>query len=294
MNMHKELTGVELFDARQGGVYAGRCWLLYGPSGTGKSAIALHFLAHGIRAGQRCLLLSLQPAADVAIWAAAYGPDVVGAIERGDFIILEYTHYVPRHERDGNLMLPPEGFLELQDIIVSHGIRRVALDTALPWVITPKLDLLAEHVFSFVRAFERIRCTTLLTLPRPVSAPAVRLKNALEDVVPVSVSLGFQEPSRQRVWTTSKFLGGTFADVPVPYRIVPGQGAVEGLEGEPSAAATAAGKAAAPASGPPTATAPGQGGARGRVRFSSAIMERSDTAHRAPHRFSRFWVDMQP
>jgi len=274
VSLYKELTGVEFFDARHGGVFAGRPWLLVGPSMSGKSAISLQFLAQGIRMGQRCLLLSAQPAPDVAIWAARFGPDVAKAIETEQLIILEYSHYVPGRDSETNLMLPPEGFLELQEILTSYGIRRAAINTVLPWVLTSNLHLLPEHVFSFVRAFERLRCTTLFTLPRPVSTAAVRVKNALDDVVPISVTLSIVAATGQRYWLTTKYLGETRADEPVPFVLVEGRGAVEELEkpAEP---------AAAPARAPATTSE-----ATAQVTTSSA--RSADVAEASPQfRFSR-------
>lgn len=295
--MHKELTGIEFFDASTGGVYAGRCWLLCGPSGVGKSAISLQFLAQGIRSGQRALLLSARPAADSAIWAAAYGPDMEHAVESGALTLLEYSHYVPGRDRETNMMLPTEGFLELQDIIESQAVRRMAIDTVVPWVAAAQPDLVSEHVFSFVRAFERLRCTTLLTLPRPVSPAAVRIKNAIDDVVPISITLSVDPKTSQKTWATTKYLGATRTFLPMPYVLVPGRGAVEGTEDSRNAAPIVAAETsgAASSTGAPSSAAapsPGASAPPARVRFSQVLLSPQNPSERSSPRGFRFGVTL--
>lgn len=295
--MHKELTGIEFFDVASGGVYAGRCWLLCGPSGSGKSAISLQFLAQGIRSGQRALLLSARPAADSAIWAAAFGPDMEHAVDSGELTLLEYSHYVPGRDRETNMMLPTEGFLELQDIIESQAVRRMAIDTVVPWVAAARPDLVSEHVFSFVRAFERLRCTTLLTLPRPVSPAAVRIKNALDDVVPISVALSVDPKTGQKTWTTTKYLGAARTFLPTPYVLVPGRGAVEGTEelrpqAPVAAPETCAAGTSPAASAPPAAPPPGMSPPPSRVRFSQVLFSSPNPSERPSPRGFRFGVTL--
>lgn len=291
--VHKELTGIEFFDAAAGGVFAGRCWLLCGPSGVGKSAISLQFLAQGIRSGQRALLLAARPAADSAIWAASYGTDIEHAVEKGELVLLEYSHYVPGRDRETNLMLPTEGFLELQAIIETQAVRRIAIDTVVPWVTAPRPELLSEHIFSFVRAFERLRCTTLLTLPRPASPAAFRIKNAVEDVVPVSITLSIEPQSGRKTWSTTKYLGAMQAILPVSYVVVPGQGAVAASLGkpEPNSANDLIEKTAASPSNvlPPPST---PANTSSRVHFSKVLFSQQGEPVRPSDRGFRFGVTL--
>lgn len=284
MSTQRAPTGIGFFDDRFGGVYAGRSWLVCGPSGAGKSAIGLQFLVQGIKQGERCLLLSAQPAADVAIWASSFGPEIERSIEAGEFVVLEYNDYVPGRDKETDLTLPPEGFLQLQEIIDTNAIKRVVLDTALPWVMTRTADMMAEHVFSFVRAFDRLRCTTMLTMPRPVSPVATRLKNALDEVVPVSVMLSIDSALGQRSWLTTKFLGETRLDAATPYLVIPGHGAIAGRETPPAPEPV---PAAVP-DVPPTTTAAPREIHPGKVRFSSVVLGNENNASRAPNRSFRF------
>ena len=258
---------MEFFDERHGGVFADRCWIVSGPSGSGKSAIALQFLAHGIAKGERCLLLSVQRAVDAVLWASAQGLGMGKAIESGQFGVLEYGDIVPGRDQEQDPSLPPEGFLDLQRIVNANSIQRVVLDTVLPWAMTYDPESLDERVFSLVRAFERMKCTTLLTLPRPVSPSALSLKKALESVVPVTVELSLSLESGQRSWLTTKYLGEVAEDPPIAYTIIPGKGAQ---------------------AGPAARSRPSMERSAERARFSAAVFGNENHSTRAPDRAARF------
>ncbi|HYK92573.1 MAG TPA: ATPase domain-containing protein [Thermoplasmata archaeon] len=54
-------TGVAALDTMlTGGLLPGRPYLVVGPSGTGKTSLALQFLVDGVRKGERCLLVTLE------------------------------------------------------------------------------------------------------------------------------------------------------------------------------------------------------------------------------------------
>ena len=112
----KALTGVKFFDEQYGGTYANRVMLVTGKSATGKSVLSLQFIAQGLSMNERCLLVSARPAEDVALYASAYGISVDEAIESNNLIILEYSEYVPGRDREDQLKLPPDSFIQLKHI----------------------------------------------------------------------------------------------------------------------------------------------------------------------------------
>lgn len=203
----KTPTGVNFFDREYSGTYKGRAMLASGRSGSGKSVFSLQFLHAGLSLQERCLLLSTRPAEDVALYTSAMGMPVDNHIESGNLVILEYSNIVPGQESEQDIMLPPEGFNQLEEIIQSYSIQRLALDTVLPWVSIPNADHIAEHVFSFVRAFRRVNVTSLFTLPNPVSSLAFRLRQSIQNVVPVSVLLLYEPESSRRRWVVNKYIG---------------------------------------------------------------------------------------
>ncbi len=200
-------TGVDFFDHRYGGAYRNRAMLVSGRAGAGKSLCGLQFIAQGVKEEARCLLLSGRPAADVVIYGDGIGLELGDAVERGSFIVLEYNDYISGPNAESHLTLPPEGFVQLQEMIEANGVQRLVLDTCLPWVTLPTTESLATHCFSFIRSLDRLGVSTLLTLPKPVSPSAFKLKSILEDIVPVTVSLLWDETTDTRTWMVNKYLG---------------------------------------------------------------------------------------
>lgn len=223
----KTLTGVKFFDERYGGIYRGRAMLATGHADSGKTVLGLQFIQQGIIQNERCLILSGQAMNDLVIFAESLKLPMSEAVEAGNLILLEYHDYIPGRDSEENVTLPPDGFLQFKEIIEAHAIQRVVLDTVLPWVsIRPQTNL-AEHVFSFVHAFERIGVTTLMTIPKPASLPSIRLKNALEEVAPVSIALSTVPNSEEQIWIVTKYLGEMKLDQGTPYQIAPGTGIIE-------------------------------------------------------------------
>ena len=263
----KTLTGVPFFDEHYGGIYRGRTMLVSGKSGSGKTVFGLQFIRQAIKQNERCLILSGQPMNDLLIFAEALKLPLSDAVEAGNLILLEYHNYIPIRDSEEYITLPPDGFLQFKEIIDAHAIQRIVLDTVLPWVsIRPQTNL-AEHVYSFVRAFERIGVTTLMTIPKPASLPSTRLKNALEEVAPVSVTLANIPHSNDLVWITNKYLGEMKLDKETPYQITPGLG----IALKSGAVVTAAGPVApAPAPARPRAEAADASPNR-KIKFSDIV-----------------------
>ena len=263
MIVDKTKLGIALFDESFGGVYRGRQVLCSGRSGSGKSIFACHFLNQALQDGDKALLLSNYRAQDTIIVAESLGLPFAEAVSTGQLIILEYATFIPESNASANVMLPPQSFMELQDTVESKSIRRIAFDTVLPWVAIHPIDRLVEHVYSFIRALDRLSVTSLLTLPKPVSNPAYTLKSRLEDLCPIAVNLDHTDGAN-RVMRVTKYLGEMRKlSTPFPFSIVPGCGIV---------ADRAEGIAAQPPTAPQTEALPTQPPRSQKpIRFSSAI-----------------------
>ncbi len=229
----KTQTGVAFFDERYGGTYRHRPLLVTGRSGTGKTIFALQFAMQGIQLDERCLLLSAWRANDLVIFAESLGFPLAQAIEAGRLILLEYSQYVPGRDKEWNIVLPPEGFLQLEEMIRSQAVQRVVLDTALAWVCIREHQRLDEHLFSFVRAFDRMQVTTVFTLPKPVSPLAYRVKTTMENLVPVAITLSREPQTPDPLFIVSKYLGESRLTTGLPYRILPKVGIRVFRPGEP-------------------------------------------------------------
>ena len=298
----KTLTGVPFFDERYGGVYRGRCLLVSGRRGCGRTVLGLQFIHQGIIQGERGLILSSEPSADLILHASALGFSLDRAVESGDLTVLEYHDFIPGRDREETLQLPTEGFMQLQEIIDSNSVKRVVLDTALPWVTLREATHIPEHVFSFVRAFDRLGCTTLLLLPKPISPLAHKLRNALEDVVPISVSLSLDAETDRRIWITNKYLGEKRLDAGVEYGFAQGIGLQDAARVAPTPPpepamtpplATRTHIDAVPVPPMPAAEAGRAGFSGQKIRFSNVVFRKpassSDAVAAGPARKSFRW-----
>jgi len=213
--------GIELFDTRYGGVFRGRPLLLSGPSKTGKTTGAFHFLQKGLRLRERCLLLTARPAADLIAQADGLGLGFAEAARDGDLLLLEYADDVPGRHSESQITLPPDSFTQLANVISEQAVARLVLDTCVPWVAVKSPDRLEEHVFSFIRSLDRMGVTTLLTMPKAASLASAKLYKMIEAQVPVSVTLDHMEDGDNRVMIVNKYIGmDDKVGMEIPFSIV--------------------------------------------------------------------------
>jgi len=262
----KTPIGIDAFDRVYGGAYRGRAILVSGPGKSGKSVATFHFVNRGLRMQERCLMLTLRSAKDLLIEGDALGMQFTAAVEAGNLVLLEYSDYVPGRDSEAMVTLPPEGFQQLADIIQEQAVERVVLDTVLPWVAIQNRERLAEHIFSFVRTFERMGVTSFFTIPKAASLGAARLHKLIDDLVPISITLVCEEGDVGRTLIVSKYLGmDEKVGAEFPFRIEAGKGIVPGIRPMPTPAPAGA-PAPTPAEHPPVL----EGSER--VRFSSAVL----------------------
>ncbi len=217
----KTLLGIDFFDEHYGGVYRGRPLLITGRQGLGKTAMGLQFLRQGLLQDECCLMLSTLPANNLDIYADTLGFSLAAHVNAGRLILLECSNF---NGDSGTGMLPPEGFNQLREIIDSHMIQRVVIDTIVPLVAVNPPTRINEHIYSFMRSFDRLGVTTLMTMPKPVSPMAIRLKNALEATLPISILLNTTDAPACYTFQVVKYLGAAKLAPPVPYEIKTGEG----------------------------------------------------------------------
>ena len=83
-------SGVPGLDAMlKGGLFEKSLWLVAGPTGTGKSTLATHFVAGGVEAGQRAMLHSFEESHDQLVRnAAASGVDLASMERSGALCVV--------------------------------------------------------------------------------------------------------------------------------------------------------------------------------------------------------------
>lgn len=104
-----------------GGIPAGDSTLVVGPSGVGKTVLALNFMARGVADGERCLYVSFQEDAPQLLEkAASFGLDLAPALKSGQLVV----SYVPPVE----INLDAVGAI-VRSELEGGDVRRVVLDS---------------------------------------------------------------------------------------------------------------------------------------------------------------------
>jgi KaiC/GvpD/RAD55 family RecA-like ATPase len=93
MAEEKFSTGVKGIDEiLGGGVYKGVNVLLKGGTGTGKTTLALQFLVHGVRLGERCLYLTFEESKNQILrYGSKFFPDLKSHVDSGMIQILDFS-----------------------------------------------------------------------------------------------------------------------------------------------------------------------------------------------------------
>jgi circadian clock protein KaiC len=163
-----------------GGIPAGDVTAILGPSGAGKTAHALQFVAEGIEEGDRCLYVSFQEDAhQLQRKAASFGWDLAGARESGQLLV----HHVPQ----GNLDLDVLG-RAVRAGTADGSVRRVAIDSLAELVLaareSERFPAYARALVGFLRAAGATSLITSETVTLgPMSAPLGGLSFLFHNIV---------------------------------------------------------------------------------------------------------------
>jgi circadian clock protein KaiC len=138
----------ELDELMGGGIPVADATAILGPTGSGKTAIALRFIFEGVRADEPCLYVSFQEtAAQLVQKADSFGWDLASGLDSGQLKI----HHVPH----GELNLDSIGAI-VQRELASRPIRRVAIDSLGELVVaareTERFPAYARMLSGLVRA----------------------------------------------------------------------------------------------------------------------------------------------
>lgn len=154
-------TGIEALDARLGGLAAGRYYLLWGPSGAGKTSAALHFLGAGLAEGDVCAIISQDDPSDLLAQAEHLGYDLRPAIEQDRLRILKFRLDFQRNF--GRVFDADMVFREAELLLGDPVPDRLVIDSIYPFIEgVHGTDALLDGLAAFL---ERYPGVVYLTVP---------------------------------------------------------------------------------------------------------------------------------
>jgi len=211
--LQRSLTGVPgLDDVLRGGLIAGRFYLLDGNPGAGKTTLALQYLLEGIRAGERCLYVTLSETRDELVAGARSHGWSLDGIE-----IVELIGDERDMDGDQELTMYHPSEVELTqttrkvlDAVERCRPQRMVFDSL------SELRLLAQSSLRYRRQILALKqffvgrdCTVLLLDDRTAEGPDLQLHSIAHGVI----SLDHRSPaygSARRKMQVVKFRGSDF------------------------------------------------------------------------------------
>ena len=153
-------TGLEGLDALlNGGIPAGDSVLVAGPAGSGKTVLGTHFVAEGIRRGEKAVSAVFEENPEGYTGrAAALGMDLEGMVRRGELKII----YLRPLDLSAD-----EALQEIQNAVQELGASRVVIDSLSGFEIAltqTSRDDFRESLYRMVSALTRAGVTVLMTV----------------------------------------------------------------------------------------------------------------------------------
>ena len=156
-------TGIGALDTRLGTLVPGRHYAVTGEPGSGKTTVALHFIAAGLEAGEQCAIVTQESAGDLLAHADHIGCELRSALRDGRLVLVRIRPDFPR--RYGRLRKPAAVREELGELLAERGMLpdRLVIDSAAPFLDGSRgsgelVDVLGDFL-------DDARGTTYLTVP---------------------------------------------------------------------------------------------------------------------------------
>jgi len=230
LGIERLVTGIEGFDLlAEGGLPKGRTILVSGTSGSGKTVLAVQFLAEGImKAGEPGVFVAFEEApADICRNMVSFGWDLMKWQEEG---MLAFVDASPEPEQDcvvagaydlGALLA------RVENAVNKVGAKRVALDS-LGAVYARSIDhgTLRSDIFRLTMALKNLGVTSLITAERTQEYGDIARFGVEEFVVDNVVVLRniLESGKRRRTMEILKLRGAGHQKGEYSFTITPGAG----------------------------------------------------------------------
>lgn len=214
-------SGIAPLDERLGGFVPQRAYVLSGAPGTGKSVACLEFLAAGLEAGERTVMITHDDPSDLLSQAAYLGIDIEQALADERVILLRYQlDFVRRYGRAASVDVV---FEELRKLIGPEAPARLVVDSVAPFLEGgPASGAGLNGLLEFISS---LNTTSLLTYPGDVASSYDR---RLETLVQRAAGIFHltADPDRTGNLEIRKVRYQVPSTAPIRYRIRPGLGIV--------------------------------------------------------------------
>ncbi|MBM3326588.1 MAG: response regulator [Calditrichaeota bacterium] len=180
-------SGLDFLDASTGGIYANRCYLLRGPSLSGRSTAALQFLLSGITDGENALMLCSDQIENVILKAESGGIPIADHLMDNRLIIMEYPREIVAGQGSYATIVKLLG--EIEEYIGYYRCSRLVFDTLIPLLTQTNEPHLINYIYSLMSSIDAFNTTTLVVIGEPGSPATYRITQLLEDSVVGSFSL---------------------------------------------------------------------------------------------------------
>ena len=187
-------TGIlELDRLLAGGLPEGRSVVICGPTGSGKTTLALQFLAAGFAQDERGVLALVdQKPRQLIDDATFFGWDLTAAATGKLLLMLNASPYFAGSRRPGRELDAREVASDLARQIKSFGAKRLVIDPVTSLIPNEESPgLVREFIRSLLFALEdNLNCTTVLTVPRtkPPSAASTIVEQLTSGVLELGVT----------------------------------------------------------------------------------------------------------
>lgn len=218
----RSTTGIPgLDEVLQGGLIAGKLYLVDGNPGAGKTTLALQYLREGVRVGDRCLYVTLsETAEELAAGAGSHGWDLAG-IE-----IVELIANDRDLDGDGDLTMYHPSEVELTDTMhkVLDAVERLK-PQRMVFDSLSELRLLAQSSLRYRRQILALKhffvgrqCTVLLLDDRTSEGADLQLHSIAHGVIALNHKPPTYGPSLRQLQVV-KFRGSDFRSGMQDFRI---------------------------------------------------------------------------
>jgi KaiC/GvpD/RAD55 family RecA-like ATPase len=216
MQHNRAHSGWQFIDEDFGGVFVSEPVLLSGPAKSGKTSAALRWAMEGVNRAEPTLFFTSDAARAVYETALRLRLPVKPAIDPEKLVLLEFNGSDPSLSPDD---LAAQRFAQLQKIIVEKKIKRLVVDSVIPWILSESPKVVAHVIADMMSQIQKAEVTALYTLPRPASDAAVSLLYILQDQVPVALNIVPQSDPTLPIIEVARFAGNDNLPALYPVRI---------------------------------------------------------------------------